>query len=75
MNDIENKKRLVSFSLDGSDLLEVRKNIKEGWAIVHLSSKGNKQFIAILERDFIRYEAGDAPIVYIPPRKKVNWRK
>jgi hypothetical protein len=72
MNNTRNLRKMISFTLGSVDLSNVRKEMSEGWSVVHLSNKG-KNFIGILEKDFIRYDEANFPIVYIPPRKKISW--
>lgn len=65
-------RKMVSFKVNSVDSALVQKDIDDGWFIVHLSSKG-KFFIGILEKNFINYDADNVPVLYIPPRKNLNW--
>jgi hypothetical protein len=68
----ETEKKMVSFNMDSGNMMSIQNEIDDGWAIIHLSQRG-KNFIGILERNFIRYDEQNSPIVYIPPRKKIKW--
>jgi len=68
----ETVRKMISFNIDSSNILSIQNELNEGWSIVHLSNRG-KNFIGILEKNFIRYDEENSPIVYIPPRKKFKW--
>ena len=65
-------RKMVSFMANSDESTVVQKDIDDGWFIVHLSLKG-KIFIGILEKNFINYDADNVPVLYIPPRKNLNW--
>jgi len=80
MQELQNNKidlkhhmrKVVSFDVGSSSALSIQNEINDGWSIVHLTNKG-KSCIGILEKNFIAYDEGNCPIVYIPPRKKIKW--
>lgn len=65
-------RKIVSFNLNSPEADTVKNDIEQGWFIVHLSAKG-KNFIGILEKNFISPDIENNPILYIPPRKNINW--
>jgi hypothetical protein len=71
--DLKNyMRKVVAFDVSGPNATTVENELKQGWSIVHLSNRG-KNFIGILEKNFIAYDESNNPTVYIPPRKKIKW--
>ena len=66
-------RKMVSFGFDPQSIEAVQNEISQhGWCIVHVLNRG-KRFVAILEKDFIKYDEKNQPIVYIPARKNFKW--
>jgi hypothetical protein len=73
MNTQIHNKKIVSFGVDAKSIQEVQSEITQnGWHIVHLINKG-KEFIGILEKNFIRHDESNNPIVFVPARKNFKW--
>lgn len=73
MINTTNIRKIFSFDSDITDIVSIKNEIsKDGWSVVHLSNKG-KNFVGILEKNFIKYDKDNNPTVYIPARKNFKW--
>jgi len=61
------QQRLIAFTYNNTELVNIEKEIKDGWNIVSLTSNNN-HYIGIVEKAGVKNDGS----VFIPPRKKIR---